>query len=125
MAGSPAQDGTRADNQQAAQGSFAHLRGRTQLLLAAGRMLEGGQPHPEGGEIAASLQSESHVRGAHVQAPLRALTDAPALPPRLSRPQRALSFAEFVEKVRPSQISRLRAQDRSCTLKLESMVHSR
>src|SRR4051812_29100936 len=58
---------------------------------------------PEGGKIAASLQSESHVRGAHVQAPLRALTDAPALRTRPSRPQRALTFAEFVEKVRPSQ----------------------
>ncbi len=35
MAGHPAQDGTRADNQQAAQGSFSPLRGFTQLLPAA------------------------------------------------------------------------------------------
>jgi hypothetical protein len=44
MTGRPAQNGTRANNQQAAQGSFPHLRGRTQLLLAAPRMLERGQP---------------------------------------------------------------------------------
>jgi hypothetical protein len=33
---------------QAAQSSLAHLRGRPQLLLAARRMLERGQPHPGG-----------------------------------------------------------------------------
>ena len=48
MAGGPAQNGTRTNNQQAAQGSFPHLRGRPQLLLAARRMLEWGQSHPSG-----------------------------------------------------------------------------
>ena len=51
----------RADDQQAAQRSLAHLRGGAQLLLAAGRMLQRREPDP-GGKVPAALERLSRWR---------------------------------------------------------------
>jgi hypothetical protein len=58
MAGDLHQDTVRSDDQQAAQRSLVHLRGGTQLLLAAGGALQGGKPDP-GGEIPSALEDLS------------------------------------------------------------------
>ena len=51
----PPHNGARPDDEQAAQGSFAHLRGLAKLLLAAGRSLQRCESEP-GGKVTSSLE---------------------------------------------------------------------
>jgi hypothetical protein len=58
MAGAVDQDTVCADDQQAAQRSLTHLRGGSELLLAAGGALQGREPDPRG-EVPAALEGLS------------------------------------------------------------------